>query len=179
MAHIGAAYVMALNPSTTAMIAFHTPMMAVPVLGVGGGMGQATAQMLRAVREVYSGVSFDKEKGAFIDTSTLGKTPREKAMIADFDARGINHSVGADDVRAINDRQAGLFGKSAPMMRRALDIAMSNISVVDQANRNAIALAAHRMASNSPTLEKMAAPWMEHSAVFRDMAIHEGLTHLV
>jgi hypothetical protein len=132
--------------------------------------------MLRAVREVYSGVSFDKEKGAFIDTSTLGKTPREKAMIADFDARGINHSIGADDVRAINDRQAGLFGKSAPMMRRALDIAMSNISVVDQANRNAIALAAHRMASNPATMEKMAAPWMEHSAVFRDMAIHEGLT---
>ena len=175
-AQIGAAYVMGLNPSTTMMIGAHTPIMAVPVLSVGGGIGQATAQMLRATREVYGALHFDKTNGASIDTSKIGKNDRERAMIAELDRVGLNHSIGADDVRALNDRQAGLWGQAQPKMRKALDIAMSNVSAVDQANRNAIALTAHRMAMNPKTLEKLAAPWMEHSTLFRQMVIDEGLT---
>ncbi len=176
MSRVGAAYVMGLNPSTTIMISAHTPMMAVPVMGVGGNMGQATAQMLRSLREAYSGIQFDRKKGASIDAASLGKNAREKTLIAELTTIGLNHSVGADDVRAINDRQAGLWGAAAPLMRRALDISMSNISVVDQANRNAVALATFRMAMNPATLAKMAAPWMEHNAIFRDMAVRDGLT---
>ena len=175
-AQLGAAYVMALNPSTTMMIAAHTPMMAVPVLGVGGRTGQAALHMMRATREAYQVARFDTRKGASIDISKLGSTPGEKALIADLHRIGMLHSVGADDVRAINDRQSGLWGEAAPVMRRALDISMSNISIVDQANRAAIALSAHRMASNPATLEKMAAPWMEHNAIFREMVLNDGLT---
>jgi hypothetical protein len=175
-AQYGAAYVMGMNPSTTLMISAHTPIMATPVLAVGGGMGHATAQITRGLRETYKALSFDKKKGAFIDTDQLGRTPREKALIAELDRVGLNHSLGADDVRNLNDRQAGLWGSAQPTMKKGMDIAMSNISAVDQANRNAIALAAHRMAMNPATLEKMAKPWMEHNAIFRQMVMDEGLT---
>lgn len=173
IAHVGATYVMGLNPATTLIVGAHTPMMAAPILGVGGGIEQAVLQLTRSLRESYASLKFDK-KGAGISLSGLGRTPAEKAMLAELDKAGLLHSVGANDVRSINDRQAGLWGKAAPVVSRGMDIATSNIAAVDQANRISIALATYRMAQNPERVAKMMAPWMEHSAVFREMAIERG-----
>ena len=175
-ARYGAAYTMALNPMTTGMMMLHTPMMAIPVMSIGTNVGRASYEMTRGLGQAYRAIQFDTTHGASIDVTKLGNTPREKAFLAELDRVDLLHSIGADDVRSINDRQAGLFGTAAPLMRRGMDMAMSNISAADQANRAATALAAFRMAMDPARLREMAKPWMEHNAIFRDMVKNEGLT---
>ena len=170
LARYGATWMMAMNPATTLAIALHTPLMATPVLSVGGNAGQAIAQMARAVREVWPHLKFDAVHGAHIPLEAIGRTPRERAMLAALDDAGLTHSLGADDVRSINEHQSGWFGEAAPEVRRAMDIATSNVSATDRANRLAIALATFRMAMTPATFDKMAASWLAHNEMFRAAA---------
>lgn len=169
---VGFVYALAANPASTLKIMLHAPMMAAPVMSVGVGMGRAAKELALATGEAYRNVTFDAQHGASIDVAGLGKTPGEKAFIAGLDRAGLLHSVGADDVRGINDRQAGLWGGAAPFMRRAMDIAASNISVADQANRSAVALAAYRIAQNKSALMLAAKPLMRDNALFRADVAH-------
>jgi hypothetical protein len=164
---IGFVYALAVNPASTLKIMLHAPMMAAPVMSVGVGMGRAAKELALATGEAYRNVTFDAQHGASIDVAALGKTPGEKAFIAELDKAGLLHSVGADDVRGINDRQAGLWGPAATLIRRAMDIASSNISVADQANRTGVALAAYRIAQNKSALMLAAKPLMQRNALFR------------
>lgn len=172
---VGAVFAMGMNPSTTLAIAAHSPMMAAPTLSVGAGMGEASKQMVRGLREAYSAATLGKD-GFGLDLTKTGRTPSEKALIKDAADRGFLHANGAQDVAQINDRQASLFGRSSGVMKRAMEIAMSNISLVDQANRVGTLMAAYRMAQKPDVLARMAAPLMEKNAAFRDMAQTQGLT---
>ena len=172
---VGAVFAMGMNPATTLAIAAHSPMMAAPTLSAGAGMGEASKQMVRALREAYGAAGVGK-RGFDLDLTKPGRTAAEKALVQEAAARGLLHANGAQDVAQINDRQASLFGKSAGVWRRAMNIAMSNISLVDQANRVGTLLAAYRMAQKPDVLARMSAPLMEHNAAFRDMAEREGVT---
>src|SRR6185437_6070203 len=85
-------------------------------------------------------------------------------------------SVAADDMRSLTQRQAETWGEMRGLMRKAFDIASSNVAVVDQANRTGLALAAYRLAKRPGALDRMAKPWLEHNEVFRDLVDREGLS---
>jgi hypothetical protein len=175
-AQIGFSYALAMNPSSTLVIALHTPMAAAPVLSTGIGMVRAGAALAGALREAYGHAGADRKNGFFINLDRMGRTPDEKALISSLANEGRLRALGADDLRALSERQASTFGDAAGRFRRAMDIATSNIGIVDQANRAAVALSSYRLASNPKTLAAMAKPLAEHSALFRDMVERDGLT---
>ena len=175
-AQIGFTYALALNPSSSFIIAAHTPMAAAPTLSVGVGMGRAASALARALKDSYALARADTTQGFHIAVDRLGKTQDERAFITQMAQEGRLHSLGADDIRALNGKQATLWGGMRGTMGRAMDLAASNISVVDQANRSAVALAAYRMAKDPATLAKMAEPLIRDNAVFRDMVQQQGLT---
>ena len=169
---IGTVWAMGLNPASTMKIALHNIMMGGPVLSVGVGMRRAAAELAKATAEVYRHASFDMQRGASIDATQLGQTDAERAFVADMERTGLTHSQGADDIRQIDDRQATMWGTARPMMRRVMDIALSNVSLVDRANRLAVGLAAHRIAANHSALMLAAKPLMRDNALFRAEVDH-------
>lgn len=172
----GFLYTMAGNPSSSAVILMHGPEMGIPVMSNGVGMGLASRHFGQAMKEVTGAIRGDTTKGLYIDTSLLGKTPAEKALIAAMDKEGWFHSSATDDMRALNDKQSTIWGKAKPLMRRALDMASSNISVADKANRISMALATHRMAMDPATLSKMDAAWRPGNQVWRTIADQHGVS---
>ena len=173
-AQLGFAYTLAANPSSSIVIGMHGPVVGHATMSVGVGALRAGRALYGALGQMVSKIRADATRGLYIDHATLGSSPAERAFMATMHREGLLHSVGADDIRALNDKQSSLWGVSKPVMRKAMDIASSNITVVDQMNRAATALGAFRMASDPAILAKMNKAWAKNQ-VWRDMAQQKGV----
>jgi hypothetical protein len=172
---LGFAYALGMNPSSSFVFATHTPLATAPALSLGVGMPRAAATLGAALRHAYAQAGANAKRGLYIDLAKIGSTPQERALIDRLAREGALHSVSANDLQALNEQQASLWGKTRKVMQHGLELAVSNISVVDQANRAATALAFHRLAQDPATLERMAKAWSGNH-VFRDMVAHDGLS---
>jgi len=178
MSQIGFTYVLGMNPSSTIIMASHTPMAAAPVLSVGVGPRVAIPAVSRGLGRAYAALRFDTVHGGHIDLgkAMTGMPSAKQAFLRLMANEGRLAAVGTHDMAALNDRLAGLFGDKADIARRGMEIATSNVHAVDQANRFAVASAAWDIASDPARFDKAATPLMEHSALFRDMVQREGLS---
>ena len=178
LSQIGFTYVLGMNPSSTIIMASHTPMAAAPVLSVGVGPRAAVPALTRGLGAAYRALRFDTKHGAHInqDAAMKGMTPAKQTFLRLMADEGRLSAVGTHDMAALNDRMSSLFGSHAETARRAMEIATSNVHAVDQANRFAIASAAWDIASDPKTFNAAAAPLMRHSAVFRDLVERDGLS---
>lgn len=173
-AQVGYVWTLAMNPSSTLVNLFDIPQSAIPSLAVGNGTRAAMAHMTPALAEAYRHAKFNLKQGAHIELEKIGRTPNEKAFIGRLKDDGSIHSVSVDDMRELGSRQAEAYGEVKSTMRRAMDIATSNMSVMDQANRAAVALSFYRMAQDPKALAKMAEAWGGNQK-FRDMVEYNGL----
>lgn len=175
---VGFTWVMGMNPSSTIIMATHTPLAATPVLSVGVGAGPASAAIGRGLRAAYGALRFDKMVGGHIDLekAMAGMPPEKQAFLRKMANEGRLEAVGADDLARLNERQSQLFGEHAGLMRRAMDIATSNVRAVDQANRFGVASAAWDIGNDPAKLNAAAAPLMRHNALFSDMVRNSGLS---
>lgn len=175
-AHMAFLYTMAGNPSSSAIFALHTPIMVHSALIPGVGAKESGAALYGALGENYRHIKADTTRGLYVDLPAIGKTATEKAMISRAMREGKIHSVSADDMAALNDRQAALLGRGLKGdIRRVMNVAASNISVIDQVNRASTLLAAYRLYKKPGNLAKMADAWKDNQ-VFRAMVEQEGLT---
>lgn len=174
---VGFAYALAGNPSSSFVFATHTPLAAVPNLSIGIGMKKAAGALMHSLGDAYRHASFNTKSGAHIDMDALAARlpPDEGAYLRSLMQEDRLHSLGTNDLRALNDRQSEVWGRMKGAFRRGMDIAVSNISVVDQANRAATALAFYRMAKDPAHMQAMADGWAGNQ-VFRQMVQREGLT---
>jgi hypothetical protein len=172
---LGFIYALGMNPSSSLVFATHTPLATAPALSVGVGFAKAAATLVAALRHAYSQAGASTKHGLYIDVNRLGRTPDERALIQKLSAEGALRSVSADDMQELAQQQAKPWGKTRKVIQQGLELAISNISVIDQANRAATALAFYRLARDPATLQKMAAEWSRNH-VFRDMVAHDGLT---
>lgn len=171
---IGYVWTLAMNPSSTLVNLFDIPQSAIPSLAVGNGIRTSLAHMGPALAEAYRHTTLNLKQGAHIALEKIGRTPDEKAFIGRLKDDGSIHSVSVDDMRELGGRQAEAYGEIKSTFRRALDIATSNMSVMDQANRAAVALSFYRMAKDPAKLAKMAEAWKDNQK-FRDAVEYNGL----
>lgn len=174
-AQLGFAYTLAANPSSSFVIALHGPVVGHASMSVGVGGIRAGAALYGALGQMLPRIRADATRGLYLDHTTLGANPAERAYMASLNRDGLLHAAGADDIRALNDRQSSVWGVNKNFMRKAMDIASSNITVIDQMNRSATALGAFRLASDPATLAKMNKAWAANE-VWRDMAQRDGVT---
>lgn len=174
---VGYTWTLAMNPSSTAVNVFDIPQSAIPNLSIGLGMRRAVGHMSRALGQVYRHAKFDTKQGAHIDLDGLLKTlpPDEARFLQALRDEGATQSIGVDDMRALGERQTEAWGKMRSTMRYAMDIAISNMAVMDQANRTSTALAFYRAAKNPQAMKRMADAWSDNQ-VFRDLVERNGLS---
>lgn len=175
---IGFAGMLGMSPSSTMIIALHAPMTAAPVLSVGVGPRVAGPALTRGLARAYAAATFDTVHGFHVDLdkATAGMAPAKQAFLQKMATEGRLASVGTHDMGAMNSHLSGLFGDKADLVRRGMEIATSNVHVVDMANRFGVASAAWDIGSNPTTLNAAAAPLMRNNALFRDMVTREGLS---
>jgi N12 class adenine-specific DNA methylase len=168
-------WALAANPSSTALIATHGPMVAHATLGAGVGYGAAGRHLYGALGEAVRAIRVNGERGLHVDMDRMGRTPAEKALIAEALRTGLIHAVAADDIRGLGQGHSEALRPHAKMWGRMLDIAASNISTADQVNRVGALLAGYRLYSQPGMLEKGAKAW-GNNQVFQRMAARDGLT---
>ena len=171
---LGFLYTLAWNPASTMSIMMHGPNYAIPVLSTGIDIGRPAHTFSGAYRDALAGLTADTEHGVHVDPLKAGRTADERAFLKRMADEGELHARGADDVRSMAEKGASLWGENAPLVRRAMDIASSNIGAADQMNRIAVALSAYRLAKGG-NLGRMAKAWGENQ-VWRDMAHTHGAT---
>ena len=171
---IGFLYTLAWNPASTTSIMMHGPTFAIPVLGTGINQAHAAAAFSVAYGQASLGLRFNTEHGAYLDWTVAAKTPRERAYLKGLADSGELHAKGADDIRSMGEQAASLWGEHAPIVRRAMDIASSNIGAADQLNRVAVALAAFRLARDGK-LAAMNKAWADNQ-VWREMSHRLGVS---
>lgn len=170
---VGFAYALGMNPASSFVFGTHTPLSTLPKLGMGIGTTKAAGLMRTALADAYRHAKVDLRRGAYIEPTDIGRTADERQFIAGLERDGLLHSLARDDMAALNDHQAGLWGPMRGRMRRALNIATSNISVIDQANRTATALAFYRAAKDPATRAAMEKAWGPNN-VLRDLLQRYG-----
>lgn len=166
---------MGVNPSSTAVVGTHGLFMAGPTLSVGIGMKHAAPAYAAAMGHAMSAVHVGADGLSIPDVRAAGRTPGEKAFLAKLDAEGILHSRAIEDMAALNEKQSSLWGSARSQARKFMDVALSNVSVMDRANRVASALSAYRLGADPAVLAKMNEAWQPNQ-IWRERAAREGVT---
>lgn len=164
-------WTLAANPSSSIIIALHSPQVAHSMLSMGmgktGGLGPITAgrELYGALFNGIKALRFDAEKGLHVAHETLGRDDAERAYLADLAKSGELHAAGAEEMGQMQAAQAKLFG---PKWKQVLHVAGSNIAAADQLVRSSAALAAYRLAKQPGALDKFADAWGSNQ-LFREM----------
>lgn len=175
MARWGFLTAMGMNPSSTAVVGAHGLFMAGPTLSVGVGMNKAAPAFAKAMTHALGAIKVDQTGLHIDDVTAAGRTPGEKALLKDMDAQGILHSRAIEDMSALNEKQSDLWGNAKSSARKFMDMALSNVSVMDRANRIASALSAYRLGQDPKTLAAMDKAWSGNQ-IWRDRRTTDGLT---
>lgn len=175
MARWGFLTAMGVNPSSSVVVGTHGLFMAGPTLSVGVGMKHAAPAYAKAMNHALGAVKVGRDGLSIPDARSAGRTAAEKAFLQKLDAEGLLHSRAIEDMAALNEKQSSLWGSARSKARKFMDVALSNVSVMDRANRIASALSSYRLASNPKTLAKMDAGWRPNQ-IWRERASREGVT---
>lgn len=174
MARWGFLTAMGLNPSSTAVVGAHGLFMAGPTLSVGIGP-KAFPAYFKALGHALSGVKVDGGGLHIDDVGTAARTSAEKAYLAKLDQEGMLHSRAIEDMAALNEKQSSLWGSARSQARKIMDMALSNVSVMDRANRIASALSSYRLAQDPATMAAMDKAWSSNQ-IWRDIKAKNGIT---
>lgn len=166
---------MAMNPSSTLLVATHGPMVGLATLSTGVGGAKAGRHLLGAAKEALAAVRFDTKVGAHVDMSRIGRTPAERALVKSAIETGQLHASGAQDIRGFAQGDLEALRPHLHAWGRTLDILSSNITVADQVNRAAMLVGAHRLASSPGAMEAMIAAWHDNQ-VLQNMLRTDGRT---
>jgi hypothetical protein len=162
------------NPSSMALIATHGPMVAHATLGAGGGFVEAGRHLYGALGEAIKHIGFDTEHGLHINLDALGKTPAEKALLAQMVKGGQLHEAASDDIRGLGQNTMESLEPVRQTWKKMLNIAASTVGVTDQMNRAGVALASYRLAQDPAQLARIAKTWGGNE-IFREMTKRDGL----
>jgi hypothetical protein len=142
-------WLLGMNAASTAKIMLHGPLLGVPTMttGLGGfGRAQAAGDYLAAAGAILRGMRIGPN-GIEADITKAARTPEERALMADAEAKGITHPSTADELSAMRGRGEAAMTPRQTFARRVLEIWGSNISAADRMIRGAMLLAAHRTAN--------------------------------
>lgn len=172
---VGFIYTLAGNISSAVVNATDPLISSIPTLSVGIGMKDAAPAFSKAAMHAVEAMRADTTRGLYIDPAKAGKSADERKMLTALDKDGYLHPMWTQDMEALNDRQSSLWGNLKAPVRRALDIASSNMGVTEQAKRVALALSAYRLAKTPATLKAMDAAWSKNQ-VWRALREKDGVT---
>lgn len=176
MARWGFLTAMGVNPSSSAVVGAHGLFMAGPTLSVGIGMRRAGPAFFKGWSDAMSGVRVDAGGLHIDDLSKVTKDAAELKFLKALDAEGILHSRAIQDMAALNETQSDLWGSARSTARKVMDAALTNVAVMDRANRIGSALSAFRLAGNPAVLKQMDAAWRPHNQAWRDAADQKGVS---
>lgn len=174
---------LAMNPSSSAAIALHGPMVANFVLGSGlgpskTGLGMATGRLYPALGQVATAIRADAKQGLHLDIDDIkGISDEERKGLKAADKQGTLHSAATEELLGLQQNatdEVEALENVRDAWKRMLKVSASNISVVDRMNRIGIWLAAHRLARVPGVMDKWQRTWGDNQ-LFREAVERDGL----